>query len=65
MAVKISPDKWSVETKYGHALFSIHQDGLHVQCVTVDGVKIITHQEKIICFDNLIDKAEGQGRLIP
>ena len=63
MPIEISKGKWLTKTAHGRALFNIKGDGLHVQAVTDDGVKIITYDEKILSFEELLDLAARQKRM--
>jgi hypothetical protein len=63
MPIKVSSDKWSVDTTSGRALIVIKEDGVHVQCVTDKDGRIITHDDKVVEFSQVIDLAENQGRL--
>ena len=65
MAIEISTGKWSAQTTHGSALFKIKADGIHVQEVTnIDG-RLVIHNEKILSFDQVLDLAVGQKRLVP
>jgi hypothetical protein len=65
MPIEIVNGKWREETPHGRIICQIKSDGIHVQKVTnLEEGRVITHEEKLVSFQEISDFTEGQQRIV-